>query len=169
MSGLLLNLGSGQKPYPKPWINIDKQVRWAPDVIADGSCMPMFEDSSAEVIVIEHTLEHYGCGEGKAMLQECYRILMPGGSLIVTVPDIRQLVKGWVTGRLTTQVFLTSIYGAFMGDQADRHAWGFVPETLEELLYDVAKWGAVNPYEGRPIAGSLTSSDWWILSRRAIK
>lgn len=162
-------LGSGQKPYAKPFINIDINPRWNPDIVADGASLPMFEDNSAEVIVIEHTLEHYQCGEGLAMLKECYRILGPSGSLIVTVPDIRQLVKAWVTGKLSNQIFLTAIYGAYMGDPADTHKWGFVPETLDELLGQAGDWKGIEPFSYRPIEGASIARDYWILSREAVK
>ena len=36
MSELMLNIGSGQRPFNKRhWVNIDKQARWNPDVLCD--------------------------------------------------------------------------------------------------------------------------------------
>src|SRR3990167_3044244 len=122
---LRINLGSGQRPFGEGWTNVDTQARWNPDVVADGASMPMFADASAELIVLHHVLEHFGCGEADAMLRECYRILAPGGSLLVFVPDMYELVRGWNQGKIDTQVFLTNVYGAYMGDEADRHKWGF--------------------------------------------
>ncbi len=165
----LINLGSGQRRFPKPWINVDINPQWEPDVVADGAHMPMFADASASMIVIEHTLEHYGCGEGTAMLQECYRILAPGSSLVVTVPDMRQLVRGWITGNISTQIFFTNVYGAYNGDEADRHRWGFAPETLTELLFSAAPWSYVDTFSAEEDKQHLVSHDWWILERRAIK
>lgn len=169
MSRLLLNVGSGQRPFAKPWVNVDIQARWKPDVVADGSSMPMFEDGSADVIVLHHVLEHFGCGEGAAMIWESYRILAPSGSLIVTVPDMRELVKGWITCKIDTQIFLTNVYGAYMNDEADRHKWGFTKDTLARFLWTAAPWGEVIPYSYPPLHGADIAKDWWILGVEAIK
>src|SRR6185369_1603612 len=57
---LRLNCGSGQRPFGTTgdgaWINIDIQKRWNPDVVADIRSMPMFEDNSAEYIVLHHVM-----------------------------------------------------------------------------------------------------------------
>ncbi len=167
--GSHLNCGSGQRPFGPPFINVDINPRWNPDVVADISSMPMFDDGSADVIVIHHCLEHFQCGEGIGMLKECYRILGKGGSLIVTVPNIRALVKAWITNRLTTQIFMTSIYGAYMGDDADTHKWGFVPETLMEQIAAAGRWTDLRPFDYRPIAGADIARDFWILGAEAVK
>lgn len=166
---LLINLGSGQKPYPKPWINCDIQPRWNPDVVADGANLHMFQDSTADVIVCEHTLEHYGCGEADKMLSECYRILKKGGQLIVTIPDLRALAKGLLTGKINDETYVIVLYGAFMGDEADRHKFGFTAQTLAKTLRHVADWSTIESFNGKQIQGSTISADWWILSQRAMK
>ncbi len=166
---LRLNIGSGQRPFGEGWKNIDKQSKWNPDVLADGSSMPMFEDNAADFIVLHHVLEHFGCGEGLGMLKECYRILQPGGSLIITVPSLYALVKGWVSNRIDTQIFLTNLYGAYNGDEADRHKWGFTQNTLHNLLTHVGAWHHVEPFNFRPIEGADISKDWWILGFEAVK
>lgn len=169
MSKLLINLGSGQRPFSKPWVNVDCQSRWEPDIVANGSSMPMFEDGSGGMIVLHHVLEHFGCGEGMEMLRECHRILAPGGSLIVTVPDMVALVKGWVTGRIDDQIFLTNIYGAYMGDEADRHKWGFTYERLFNEIESVSSWRCVKPFNFRDVEGADIARDWWILGMEAVK
>lgn len=167
---LRINLGSGQRKFASPmWTNVDCQEKWSPDVVADGAHMPMFQDNSADTIVLHHVLEHFGCGEGMAMLQECYRVLAPGGKLIITVPDMRALVKGWVTGRINEQIFMTNVYGAYMGDEADRHKWGLTSDSLEELLRKVASWTSVADYEFESLPGSSIAQDWWILAKQAVK
>lgn len=168
MSKLRINLGSGQRPFGPGWTNVDTQARWSPDVIADGASMPMFEDSSADMIVLHHVLEHFGCGEGLGMLTECYRILRPGGSLIITVPNMRELVKGWATSKIDDQIFFTNIYGAYMGDEADRHKWGYTVLTLHKLLRALP-WATVRGFDFRQIEGADIAKDWWILGVEATK
>lgn len=168
--GLLVNLGSGQRPFQKPWINVDTQARWNPDIVADGANLrEHFADGSAEMIVLSHTLEHYGCNEGNAMLAECYRVLRPGGSLIISVPDLRNLAHAWLDGKLSTETYIIDLYGAYMGDEADRHRFGFTRDTLAKTLRSVAPWADVRSFDDRKIPGMDLAADFWILSLEAIK
>lgn len=168
---ICINLGSGQRPFSKPWINIDCQERWKPDILARGEDLTtIFQPDTVDMIVLHHVLEHFGCGEAKGLVDACYQVLKPGGSLIVTVPDMRKLVKEWVSGRLTTQIFLTNVYGAYMGDPADRHCWGFVPETLSEFLHADRNWNHTKPFDFRAIEGAdIARDDRWILGAEAVK
>lgn len=151
------------------WVNVDLNPKWKPDVIANGSSMPMFDDNSADIIVLHHVLEHFGCGEAHDMLTECHRILRPGGSLLVFVPDMRALAKAWLKGDISTQIYLTNVYGAFMDDEADRHRWAFVRETLAETLSH-ARYCDVRMFDWRKIEGAdIAGPDFWILAMEGIK
>lgn len=166
--GLYLNVGSGQRPFKHPFINVDVQQKWEPDVVADASDMPMFDTGSASIIVLHHVLEHFGCGEGDAMLRECRRILVRGGSLLVFVPDLWELSSRWRAGKISTQIYMTNLYGAYLGDEADRHKWGYTQFSLIGTLTK-AGFETVKRFEDRPIEGSNIARDWWILGMEAIK
>lgn len=166
---MLINLCSGQRKFQTPWINVDVNDKWEPDVVADGASMPMFADNSAEMIVIHHGLEHFGLGEADAMLRECHRILKPGGSLIVTVPDLRALADAWIAGRITDYIYCVNLYGAYMDDEADRHKFGFHIASLKRTLAGVATWSSVKAFDFRAIPGADIAADWWIIGAEAIK
>ena len=171
---LRLNCGSGQRPFGTTgdgaWINIDIQKRWNPDVVADIRSMPMFEDNTAEYIVLHHVMEHFGLGECDDCIRECYRILAPGGSLIVMVPDIDALVKRWIRKEITDYIFFTNVYGAYLHDEADRHKWGFIGKTLAEGLRSaVTEWREIKSFDWRPIEQADLARDWWILGVEAVK
>lgn len=168
MSGLRLNLGSGQRPFGAGWTNVDCQAKWQPDVIAQCEALP-FADESAEICVLHHVLEHYGCGEGLGALREAYRVLKPGGSLLVMVPDMRALAQRWLMGELDTETYLINVYGAYMGAEADRHRFGFVSQTLRKQLEQAASWSVVKVFNWRPIAGMDAALDWWVLALEAVK
>lgn len=164
-----INLGSGQRPFPKPWINVDCQAKWKPDVVADGASLRAhFAENTADIIVLHHVLEHFGCGEANGMLNECHRTLKPGGSLIVTVPDMVNLAKAWGTGQISTQLYMTNVYGAYQGDEADRHKWGYHTANLHDTL-SLAGFADVRKFDFRPIRGADIAQDWWILGMEAIK
>jgi SAM-dependent methyltransferase len=54
------------------------------DVAADGGLMP-FRDATVDVLVARHNLEHYV--DTIATLIEWRRVLVPGGSLVLVMPD----------------------------------------------------------------------------------
>lgn len=164
-----INLGSGQRPF-KGWTNVDVNPKWNPDVVADGAHMPMFEDGSVEVIVSHQNYEHYGLGEADAMVRECYRILRPGGSLIVTTPDLDALVRAWLAGKIDDYIFCVNLYGAYQDSEADRHKWLYTARTLDQALMKAAPWSfikALDPW--RDLPGADIARDWWILGLEAIK
>ncbi len=162
------NLCSGQRPFGAPFVNVDTQEKWTPDLLADCSNLSMIASASSDMIVIHHGLEHFGCGEADGMLRECHRVLVPGGSLLVFVPDMAELVDAWWKGRIDTQVFMTNVYGAYMGDEADRHKWGFTFQTLKATLAH-AGFASVERFDWRKIPGADIAQDWWILGMEATR
>jgi SAM-dependent methyltransferase len=169
-----INCGSGQRPFLSTpevkWHNIDSVEREGmskPDLVCDGAKLP-FYDGVIDYFVLHHVLEHFGCGEGKALIDEAYRVLKPGGSLLVFVPNIQALAERWLAGGLSTQIYVTNLYGAFMGDEADRHKWGFDPASLDEFLSGW-NWACRKPYDWTGIPGMDAARDWWILGTECIK
>lgn len=168
-----VNLGSGQRPFHDvepdvEWINIDSQARWEPDIICDAANTDL-ESRSVDCVVLHHVLEHFGCGEGIGLLKEAHRILRPGGSLIVCVPNMWALAERWLQGKIDNFIFMVNCYGAYMGSEDDRHKWGFTFETLHKQLLDAAQWQDVRRFDDRAIPGADIAADWWILSLEAVK
>lgn len=168
-----LNVGSGQRPFGEGWTNIDSQAKWNPDVQCDfGGSDPdtarLFKPDSADIIVLHHVLEHYGCNEGHDMLQECHRILSPTGSLLVFVPDMFELASMWREFKISDQIYMTNLYGAYMGDEADRHKWGYTFSSLRGELYR-AGFNQVRRFDWRDIKEANLARDRWILALEATK
>jgi len=169
-----LNIGSGQRPFKPPFFNTDIQNKWKePTEKAgcwwiDNLCAYKGWAAPVQMIVLHHVLEHFGCGESDKLIDDCYELLAPGGSLIITVPDMKELAKGWLVGRVTDQIYFTNVYGAYMGDEADRHKWGFTPDSLNTHLRKWA-WADVKRFDFRPIEGADIANDWYICGMEAIK
>lgn len=175
-----INCGSGQRPFKSvwdvAWINVDKVVRPdmpAPDLVCDGANIPR-EDASVDYFVLVQVLEHFGCGEGSALIKEAHRLLKPGGSLIVSVPNIWELCFEFIYGKrvgtsFDPQVFITSLYGAYMGSEEDRHKWGFTPASLGNFLWSHGPWKEITFGACKDIPGSSLPHDWWILEVECIK
>lgn len=167
-----INCGSGQRPFTSTpevrWINVDSQEKWSPDIVCDALTIPL-SDESADYFVLHHVLEHFGCDGGDGIIKEAHRLLKPKGSLLVSVPDIRALAQKYVLGDIDEFIFKVNLYGAYMGDEADRHKWGYTGESLQTTLLNAAKWYNVRRFNNRRIPGMDFAADWWILAMEGVK
>ena len=169
---ICLNIGSGQRKFHTTgnnvWINVDTNPKWEPDIVSDGAHLEMHSES-VDIVVLHHVLEHFGCGEAADLIHECHRVLKPYGSLLVFVPNLRELASMWQEGRISTQVYATNLYGAYMDNEADRHKWGYDPASLKDFLLTTATWRSYYRFDWRPIEGADIAADRWILGAEAIK
>lgn len=165
-----VNLGSGQRRF-EGWVNIDIVSRpdQQPDVIADGALLPL-PSNSVQTIVLSHTLEHFHLGDANTMLEDCHRTLTPGGSLIITVPNMKTLAKRWLLGQIEDYIFFVNTYGAWQGEEGDDHHWGFSHQSLVSYLTSLKiKWRSVQSFNWREIPGASIARDWWICAVEAVK
>src|SRR5262245_50701568 len=86
-----LHLGCGDHRL-EGWINLDRVPGPAVDVVADGTALP-FAEGSAAFLHSEDLLEHLEPSQGRAFLQECFRVLRPGGVLRLLTPDLKALIE----------------------------------------------------------------------------
>jgi predicted SAM-dependent methyltransferase len=61
------------------------------------------EDASVDAIFSSHMLEHVTPEDALFILSECYRVLKPGGTLRVVVPDLKRVTRRYLDGDLRTQ------------------------------------------------------------------
>lgn len=90
-----LNLGCGAT-FHKDWTNIDF-VSNSEDVIAHNLIQGIPQpDSSFEVVYHSHVLEHFPKTKAVEFMKECYRVLQPGGTIRVAIPDLEQIVLNYI-------------------------------------------------------------------------
>jgi SAM-dependent methyltransferase len=93
---LRIHLGSGDRPKDG-WVNVDllgHRVELAWNL---NRPLP-FGDESVEAIFQEHLIEHLTLARGLALIQDCYRMLKPGGVLRIGVPNADAYVRSYCDG-----------------------------------------------------------------------
>ncbi|MBW1728369.1 MAG: glycosyltransferase [Deltaproteobacteria bacterium] len=88
----LLNLGCGNR-YHSAWTNVDF-TSTGPGVIAHDLTKGIpFADQSFDVVYHSHLLEHFSRDAAPQFIQECYRVLKPGGIIRMVVPDLETIAR----------------------------------------------------------------------------
>lgn len=168
-TGSQLNIGSGQRRFDtaQGWINVDCVSRpgQVPDLLCDAGKESLpYPDESMDRVVLHQVYEHFGLGEGHALIREAKRVLKHGGSLIITVPNMPALAKRWLAGDLSNYLYFVNVYGAYQGEPGDRHKWGYSPDELIDDMVRASKdWARIEIFDFRTIPGADIAQDWWIL------
>lgn len=117
-----LNVGCGNR-FLKDWTNVDF-VKTAKEVIPcnvlDG--LP-FPDSSFDVVYHSHVLEHFSKSSGIFLMQECFRVLSPGGIVRVVVPDLEEIVRQ----------YLKNLSRALAGEADYDYEW-IILELMDQMV-----------------------------------
>ena len=91
----LVNLGCGHR-FHGEWINLDLNAH-SPNVrkwdITKG--LP-FADGEIDAVYHSHVLEHLEPEVARALLRECFRVLRPGGTLRIAVPDLEPMARAYL-------------------------------------------------------------------------
>ncbi len=88
-----LHIGCGELIL-QDWINLDLYPQPGAFYLDAGKELP-FRDNSAPYIHCEHFLEHLIQPQGIVFLKECFRILIPGGTLRIIVPDAEKYLNAY--------------------------------------------------------------------------
>ena len=87
-----LHLGCGKRNF-EGWTNVD--LADFPHIHYQNSVdnLYMISDNSCEVVYSSHTIEYFCRDEINDVLTEWHRVLKPGGTLRLAVPDFDALIK----------------------------------------------------------------------------
>lgn len=87
-----LHLGCGLH-HLDDWLNSDLSPRSKAVVVVDVTKRFPFVDETFDYVFSEHMIEHLSYAEGRHMLDECFRVLRPGGTLRLSTPDLSFLIS----------------------------------------------------------------------------
>lgn len=86
-----LQVGAGINAKPD-WLNAD--IDPLGDVIYLDACTRFpFHDNVFDYVFSEHMIEHVPYAAGRNMLNECYRVMVPGGRVRICTPDLHNFLK----------------------------------------------------------------------------
>jgi len=111
----------------------------APDILADARRIPL-DDGCADEIMCIHGFEHFYRWEVDALAIEWHRLLRPGGTLVLELPDLlkccENIVSGYAgAGKHPDQAGMWGLYGdPRLESPLMCHRWGWTPKTLRRFL-----------------------------------
>lgn len=142
---LKLHLGCGGRHFEN-YKNIDLRKTRATDLVCDIRKLP-YTDNSVKLIETYHVVEHLPRHDLPKALKVWYRVLIPGGKLIIECPDFDETAKEYIEGN---EKRIDNIFGLqrFPGDT---HHFGYNFKRLEKLLAaagfkDIKKRAAQDPH-----------------------
>lgn len=120
------------------WEVLDINPGPAVDHVADARILSLFADDTFATVYASHVLEHFDYrDELAATLAEWCRVLEPGGTIYVSVPDLDVLARLFIDRQwLTPQerfLVMQMIFGAH-SDAFDYHQVGFNDQMLGSFL-----------------------------------
>lgn len=89
---LRLSLGCGRST-PSGWCGLDLKRRNAHIHYGDLRRRLPLPDQSVEAILAEHSMEHLFLDDVVRLVEECYRVMKPGGVIRVVAPDALFLAR----------------------------------------------------------------------------
>jgi predicted SAM-dependent methyltransferase len=114
----------------------DPELIHAVEFDPDGSIrnpLPL-DDGCADELQAMHIIEHVFAWEAPSLVGEWYRLLKPGGMLVVECPDIEHAARN-LLAVLPDQMNLWPFYGdPGPKDPFMCHKWGYTKRTLQGVL-----------------------------------
>lgn len=133
---MLLELGSGDRPYNdgRSWTHQD--IRALPDIElvcpAEDISLHVEADSVDEVRAT-HLLEHFSYTRTDKVLREWKYVLKDGGSLYIEVPNLRWQINACASGEIDAERFVYYAYGE-QDHAGNFHYAAFDEELLRKRL-----------------------------------
>lgn len=141
--GVLLHVGCGGSPVPEylqsyKEVRLDIDERHKPDII--GSMTDLGEIGQYDMVYCCHALEHLYPHDVIKALKEFYRVIKPGGAVMVLVPDLEDVkptldvVYESPSGPITGLDMYYGLRSVLEDMPYMAHKTGFFKDTLEQAF-----------------------------------
>jgi len=147
----IVNLGSGRSRKRTGQINVDCLPGENVDVVCDLDVFPWpLDDNCAEEIIAKHILEHLS--DLPRVMDECWRIIKPGGVMNIEVPDAANIRLTW-SDPTHVRPFTKWTWDYFTAEGLKKrpyckHAWAIVFRQIKQTDYGNV-WVVVLMPEGK--------------------
>lgn len=133
VNGIKLNVGCYYTHFDD-FINIDIKNDCGADLISDMRSLDQhFAPGSVSLILSSHSLEHIPVEDAKVFLEKCFKILRPGGHLVVEVPDCEDMDERVAKGEMTNYDKQCHIEG-MPSEFGQKHEHCYVESELRNML-----------------------------------
>lgn len=106
-----LNIGCGNRFHPQ-WNNIDIVSNSADVVEYDITNGIPYDKNTFEVVYHSHVIEHIPYNQVQSFIEDCYRVLKPGGIIRIALPDLENI----------TRLYLSSLENAIQHPSPENHS-----------------------------------------------
>src|SRR6476646_1456936 len=130
-----IQIGAGNK-YCPGFVNCDRHGEQ--DVNCDTHPLPFSTDFADEIWAI-HVLEHLHRSEAPKALYEWFRVLKPGGKVVIEVPCLDKIAQHIVNGEKNIRLTLLGLFGDPRDPKPDMlHQWCWSKDEIIDTLSNVA-------------------------------
>jgi len=134
-----------QEEWQELRLDIDPGVE--PDFVASITDMSCVQDHAVDAVYSSHNLEHLYAHEVPLALSEFYRVLKPGGGVLIRLPDAQAVAGVVAAGKLEDVLYVSPAgpisaidvlwgfrFAIASGNHFMAHKTGFTPDTLRNKL-----------------------------------
>lgn len=155
-----LHLGCGGRRAPG-FCNVDITPQDTVDICDNVVTLERFPDNYASSIYACHVLEHFSHAQAPEVLKTWFRVLQPGGTIRISVPDIDRIVKIYVKNwdhfqKDSHSPWIGLLYGG-QTDEYDFHKTGWNFCWMAHIMRDI---GFVDMQE-YPHEPHFVGADFW--------
>ena len=154
-NSLKLHIGCGSDIIPD-FCNTDIED-WSGqcDYVVDARNLSMFDSGRFELVYARQVLEHIPPYDTVTALKEWRRVLMAGGKVKISVPDLEQVFREWlIDNTIEEHTALNNIYGKMYPRkhryERRQHFTGFTFARLKRMLEEAGFVGMVQ-LEDKPL------------------